>query len=58
MSLKVSALNLRPNMFLTWDEAIRIAPADVKPATTGVEIKSTKKPTIKKETYFIPFGNY
>lgn len=44
-SIKLSALNERPNKFFTWAEAIVTAPADVKPATTGVDTKSIKKPT-------------
>lgn len=47
-SMKVSAENFNPNKFLNWAEAIVIAPADVKPATTGVDTKSTRKPLKKK----------
>lgn len=44
-SMKVSAENFNPNKFLNWAEAMVMAPADVKPATTGVDTKSTRKPS-------------
>lgn len=43
-STNVSAEYDNPNKFLNWAEAIVIAPAEVKPATTGVDTKSTKNP--------------
>lgn len=42
--MNVSALYFKPNRFLNWAEAIVMAPAEVNPATTGVDTKSTKKP--------------
>lgn len=43
-SLKLSASNFNPRRFFTCAEAIVIAPAEVKAATTGVDTKSTRKP--------------
>lgn len=44
VSKNASDLNLSPNKFLTWALAIIKDAADVKPATTGTETNSTKKP--------------
>ena len=35
---------VRPKMCLIWPEAIVMAAADVKPAITGIEMKSITKP--------------
>lgn len=49
MSLTVSPLNLTPKIPLICDITIIMAVAVVKPEVTGVEIKSTRKPAVKRQ---------
>lgn len=50
-----------PSKSFTWDVAITIAAADVKPAETGPDMKSIRKPLqdeIKKKKKHVTISNY
>ena len=40
-----------PSRFFSWDEAIVTAAADIKPAVTGTDMNSTRKPDRKTEIH-------
>lgn len=44
--MKLSARNFNPNMLFTWEAAMVMAPAEVKPETTGADTKSTRNPNL------------